>query len=402
MLRDDRPVEIGLFDNVNQPTRIGNITVFPRDWIFRVSGKPLASCQFHSKNILISLQMRFGYYSRLNNLISSSCPKYRPLQDFFKRTEFVLVGHDGVFCIESCGIIHLAKKAGKRIGILGSGRGLPKSARLYQKWIYRRSIKESDFCIFREHYSYENMKQLSPDPDKPILAPDPAFAMRPAEAEAARKVLENHEPYWHAREAAKCIVAVTVREKGIVYDRAFSNVQPSDKRRVHAEFIAKVLDYLIHERNVFILFLPHAIEKDSSDVNAARHVTKAMTSDAQSYMILDENLEARLLKSIIRECDFLIGERAHSIISSISVATAFLALTNTSDHRTHGIVGKMCGCEEQIIDLDEPNVEQTREKVLKAFDNRATIRESLEHTSKVLSNELKEISRIVKMTKQQT
>ena len=98
----------------------------------------------------------------------------------------------------------------------------------------------------------------------------------------------------------------------------------------------------------------------------------------------------------------MIGERAHSIISSISVATAFLALTNTSDHRTHGIVGKMCGCEEQIIDLDEPNVEQTREKVLKAFDNRATIRESLEHTSKVLSNELKEISRIVKMTKQQT
>jgi len=36
LLRDDRPVKIGLFDNVDEITHHDNIIVFPRDWVFRV------------------------------------------------------------------------------------------------------------------------------------------------------------------------------------------------------------------------------------------------------------------------------------------------------------------------------------------------------------------------------
>lgn len=396
LLRDDRPVKIGLFDNVDEITHHDNIIVFPRDWVFRVSGEPLSSCQYYSKNLLISLQLRFGYNSRLNNLVYSSRPKCRPLQDFFKRTELVLVGHDGVFCLESCGIIHLAKKAGKRVGILGSGRGLPRRSRFYLKWHYARAMSESDFCVFRDQHSYENMKQFSREPSKPVLAPDPAFAMRPVPAESAVEVLNSYARYRDARQAGRCIVAVTVREKGITYRRSFLKAEPSQKSRVHAEFVAKVLDYLIQQRNVFVLFLPHAVERDKSDVDTARHVAEAMTCEPQSYEIIQEELGARVLKSIIRECDFMIGERAHSIINSVSVTTPFVALTNTSDFRTHGIIGLMCRCESQIIDMDFPDVESTRVKVLSIFDHRQSIRKCLEDTSEDLSKRLEEVSAMVK------
>ena len=110
--------------------------------------------------------------------------------DFFERAQYVLVGHDGVFCVESCGIIHLAKKHGKRTGILGASTGIG-GGRFYKAWLYRRTMEESDFCVFREEHSCESMKQVCRDPAKLMVAPDPAFAMRPEPPEAAREVLER-------------------------------------------------------------------------------------------------------------------------------------------------------------------------------------------------------------------
>ena len=71
MLWDGRPVEIGLFDSVSEVSRQGNITVFPREWIFRVSGGGLSGVQRTVKNVLLSIQMRAWYYSRLGNLLPS-------------------------------------------------------------------------------------------------------------------------------------------------------------------------------------------------------------------------------------------------------------------------------------------------------------------------------------------
>jgi len=397
MLQGDLPIEIGLFDNVKQPTYMDNVTVFPKDWIFRLQGKVWNSRRQRAlQGLLISLQIRLGYYSKLRNLVSPSSQEYQPLREFFEKADLILVGHDGVFFVESCGIIHLAKKAGKRAGILGSGGKLLWYRRPYLGWLYRRTMKESDFCTFRDCYTYENMQQIIGKSDKLILGPDPAFAMQPARQETARRVLESYESYVAARKIGKQIVGVTVREKGIPYEHSFLNANPSEKRRVHAEFVAQVLDQLVRQRSAYIVFLPHSIEQDSNDVDVAHHLSEVMSSDPQSRIIIDKDLSPRVLKSVIRECDFLIGERAHSIIASVSVCTPFIALTNTKDCRTHGIIGQMCGCEELIIDMDAPDVEQTCEKVLNTFDNRANIRASLLRTSRTILNELEKISKVVK------
>ena len=153
MLSDGQPVALGLLDNVPHVTQRDNLTIFPRDWLFRCEGNTALSRRGRIlTQALIAAQLRCGVYGPLRNLTSGSA-RCRPLADFFDRAEYVLVGHDGVFGVEACGIIHLAKQRGKRTGILGASTGLG-GGRWYKAWLYRRTMAQSDFCVFREQHSF--------------------------------------------------------------------------------------------------------------------------------------------------------------------------------------------------------------------------------------------------------
>jgi polysaccharide pyruvyl transferase WcaK-like protein len=343
--------------------------------------------------------MRIGIYSRLNRLVSSSNPKYKPLQDFFSRADYVVVGHNGVFCAESCGVIHLARKAGKCTGILGSGSGIGRMGKIYKGWLYRRALDESDFCTFREHYTLRSMRHIYHTPDKLILAPDPAFAMRPAEPEAAHRVLERYETYQRARQSRRKVVGVTVLEKEQAYAAFMPELKGIAKSQAHINYLANIFDTLIKEQNAFVIFLPHSIEKHCNDIIAVKHTVEAMSCSPGDYMIIDQDCGARLLKSIIGACDFLIGERAHSIIGSVGMAIPFVAMTNRADLRMHGIIGDMCQCQEQIIDMDVLDEEASRQKVLALFDERESIKKSLVEIRRKLLGQLDAVSRIIKACK---
>ena len=157
-----------------------------------------------------------------------------------------------------------------------------------------------------------------------------------------------------------------------------------------------MLDALIAKESVFVLFLPHSVEDDGSDIVAARHVVEQMDAGAGDYMILEEDCTARLLKGIIRECAFVVGERTHSLIASVSVATPFMALTNRRDTRTHGIIGEMCQCEHLVVDMDVENEPAAARRARELLASRASIRKVLEPVRVELSSRLLEIGQLVK------
>lgn len=392
MLSDGRPVALGLFDNVPQVTQRENITLFPRDWLFRFEGNAALSDRGRIlMQARIALELRLGIQGPLRKLTAAGTE----LADFFDRAQYVLVGHDGVFCVESCGIIHLARKHGKRTGILGASTGIG-SGRLYKAWLYRRAIRESDFCIFREKHSCENMKQVCRDPGKLRVGPDPAFALRPAPPEAAREVLESCGPCRKAREDARPVIAATVLEKGRVYAGFRPDLQGQAKQQAHAKYLAAIFDSLIHGHRAFVLFLPHSVEKDGSDIVAAQHVIAQMKAPAADYAVLEQDCGPRLLKSIIGACDFLVGERTHSLIAGVSVGTPFAALTNRQDTRTHGIIGAMCRCEEQTIDMDVVSEERAARKVQELFESRDAARTFLGRIQEELCRQIEETVRTIK------
>jgi polysaccharide pyruvyl transferase WcaK-like protein len=160
--------------------------------------------------------------------------------------------------------------------------------------------------------------------------------------------------------------------------------------------VAGILDELVTQANAFIVFLPHAVEAESSDITAAKHVRDAMCHARDNTMILDQECNARLLKAIIRECHFLVGERTHSLIGAVSVGTAFVALTNHKDTRTHGIIGHMCECMEQIIDMDLLNDKQARQKAYSIFSERVALSQQLRHVGGELRERLQTVARLVR------
>ena len=240
------------------------------------------------------------------------------------------------------------------------------------------------------------MRQLCHRPEKLMVGPDPAFAMEPVSSDEATGILGQSEFYCRARYASRPVVAVTVLEKGRVYAGFRPDLRGQAKSRAHAAYLATVFDALIDEHHAFLLFLPHSVESDGSDIDAAGHVTDQMKSGADDYMILEDDCRARLLKGIIRECDFVVGERTHSLIGSVSVGTPFMALTNRRDTRTHGIIGEMCRCEHQIVDMDVMDERTATRKALELFASRASIRDALSQVHQELSRQVREISPLVK------
>ena len=396
MLSEGRPVSLGLFDNVTEVTQRDNITVFPREWLFRFEGNAaLSGWGRVLSQIAIAVQLRLGVYSRLKNLTSAGESKCRALQDFFERADYVLVGHDGVFCVESCGILRLAKRHGKRAGILGASTGIG-AGRYYKAGLYRRALEESDFCVFRERLSGESMRRVCSRREHFLIGPDPAFAMQVADPDQVGEVLERVEGLGRAEAAGRPVVAATVLEKGRVYAGFRPDLEGQAKQQAHAEYVAGILDALIAERDAFVLFLPHALEEDASDIAAARHVTEQMESGPSHYEILEEDCGARLLKGIIRRCDFVVGERTHSLIGGFSVGAPFVALTNRRDTRTHGIIGEMCQCEHQIVDMDVMDGHAAARRVLELHDSRDSIRKALSQMGPQLAKQLLEVARLVK------
>jgi polysaccharide pyruvyl transferase WcaK-like protein len=393
LLSRGRPIALGLFDNVPEVTQRGNITVFPREWLFRFEGNSSLSGRRRLwRQVRIALELRLGISGPLGHLTSAG--PYRPLADFFDRAQYVLVGHDGVFGVESCGIIHLAKRHGKRVGILGASTGLA-GGRFYKAWLYRRAMAESDFCIFREGHSCASMKSVSRQPAQLLIGPDPAFAMQPAPARAAREILDRCESCRKARQHHRPVVAVTALEKGRIFAGFRHDLPGPAKQQAHARYWAAILDALIAQHQAFVLFLPHSVEETGNDVVAAQHVREQMRAGPDDAAILDQDCGARLLKSLIRECDFLVGERTHSLIAAVSVGTPFAALTNRQDTRTHGIIGDMCRCEGQMIDIDVTGEADASSKVSLLFEQRGSLRQSLGRVQEELAKGIQEMARVI-------
>ncbi|MBM4027160.1 MAG: polysaccharide pyruvyl transferase family protein [Planctomycetes bacterium] len=396
MLSAGRSVALGLFDNVPQITQRENLTIFPREWLFRFQGNgALSGVGRVWAQARIALQLRLGRYGPLRNLTSAPTERHRPLADFFARAHYVLVGHDGVFGVESCGIIHLAKKQGKRVGILGASTGLG-NGQLYKAGLYRRALAESDFCIFRERHSCESMKQVCRHPGKLRVGPDPAFALQAAPPEAVRQMLEQYERYRQARHDRRPVVAVTVLEKGRVYAGFRPDLRGPAKQEAHAKYLAAILDRLVARHRAFLLFLPHSVEQTGSDVVAARHVLAQMKTGPDAAQIIEQDCGARLLKGLIGACDFLVGERTHALIAAVSMGTPFAALTNRQDTRTHGIIGAMCRCESRIIDMDAMSEGEAARRVGALFETKNTIRQSLGPIREELCGLIEETVRTIK------
>ena len=184
-------MEIAVLGEEDRTVRCGNVTAFPCRWVY-----PIQTVKLDGGNVLRTLtiqalKQRLGFSGGVSRIARSSNPEHVEMNRMFRDADVILVGHDGIFNVESCAMIHVARKAGKRVGILGAGVKTYRKLGLLSKRLYRKAVDECDFTYFRERNAYEYMRRIGCDEGKLRLAPDPAFAMTPTPATIIRRMKMN-------------------------------------------------------------------------------------------------------------------------------------------------------------------------------------------------------------------
>lgn len=401
-LFDNENVEIAVMDFVDKPTFNTDIKIFPIAWLYpyhrpmrvQMMKLPELSLAQKLKKYYYLVSFMWGDYGPANYLLKENKAKYQELKEYVQSCDYIFFGHDGAWGLYSVPVFLAFKKLGLKVGILGSGFN-PRTGgllKIIEKIGYRKVIRTTDFSFFRETNAFQYMKVISDCNPIVKLAPDPAFGMRCVHFSLIEKyMLENYPVVMDSRKTGKPIIGVTVCENSVVFNKAFSHIyNRQEKSLYHSNLIAYLLDRLIDRYNAFVIFLPHTIDEGrGNDVLISQEVIELMSFKNEA-VIITENLDARFLKGVISWIDFLIGERTHSVIGSLSVATPFVMLTNAHDHRSNSIIGEVGNCKDLILDINK-NRKELIEDIYFLFNKRTEIQNYLISKSNRLTQQLEQI-----------
>lgn len=358
-------IEFRVFGNVDSKTTVGNVTIYPRSICYPIS--ILTGKKKIIYDLYLAIKGCLGFYPYNKGLES-----YSGLIQDIKECDKVLIGHDGFFNLR-CSLLGMYfKKHQIRYSILGAGFNRPgkKIAWIYDK-VYKKCFDGAEYIILREKTAYDYVREISSNKIVELL-PDPAFFC-PSDKYNFDTLSKLVPKYSLDNNSIK--VGITICENSISFSTAFRG--SSNKVHDHRTLIANILNEIGKKYKCCFYFLPHCIEQGAgNDLVIAKDIVTRMNPDVTTY-IIEEDIPVLDIKNIISRMDFMIGERTHSIINSISTETPFVNLTCTADFRTHDIVGKGCGLEHLIYDLDSPDYDKLLDLISTNIENRNSVKEEM-------------------------
>ena len=392
-------IEMYFFDEVERVTILDNFTLLPKEWIFKSKVRPRTYYKRLLNDITDRIVTRFYYFlaTFLNiHLIKYKIAKHNSLLKLFNECDLVLAGHDGVFSLLHSQIILYSKSVNKSVGTFGAGGYVHfDKTNWIDKKLLLKSINQADFFYVREEGVIKILNNLSRN-HYAKLAPDPAFYMNDLEPKGFQKKIIENSLSETLINGDYLNVGVTIAHKRCNYLKPFYNSTLSldEILNLHTNYLADTFDELIIlNPKVRLIFLPHSLEKwPKNDVEAARRVIERMKNKA-SCILLDKDLTPRFLKAFISNLDFIIGQRAHSMIGAASVTTPYAALVASNDTRTIDILGKMCEQEDSMLFMDKTDPITQASKINKLFECRVRIKKDLKLRMKSMFDNLIDVQK---------
>lgn len=208
-------------------------------------------------------------------------------------------------------------------------------------------INKYSYIVVRESISRDYLLKIVKDPNRVLMACDPAFWLETMET----KLPDGFEK---GNTVGINVSPLVLRDCGNDEDMMCQNVYT-------------LIDRILSETNMSICLIPHVYdpEKDTEDSRVLRWLYQRYASEPR-VMLVDEVLSCRQLKYIISNCRFFVGARTHTVIAAYSSAVPALAISYSV--KSLGIAKDLLGSAEdyaiQWKKITQPDVLWQRFSVL--------------------------------------
>jgi len=218
----------------------------------------------------------------------------------------------------------------------------------------------------REPISYQVIKNIGIRNDQVLLIPDTAFTLHDAGHEAGESWLKGHgiDPQVGAP-----LLGCTMINWG---------AQNTDFKlqSEYEEACAQAIRYFVEKLNGRVLLFPQVWGPlpSQDDRIPAHRVLEKLHDISTEVMVIDEPIQAQLLKSIYGWMDLFIGSRMHSNIFALSQGVPVIAIGYL--HKTAGIA-RMVGIEKWVIAIQQTQGNVLRDKLAELWPERRVWREKI-------------------------
>lgn len=291
-------------------------------------------------------------------------------------SDLIILGHDNV-CGGGCGLnAFFCKLLGKPVMVYAGTIGPFKnsSSRILTKIV----LNKVDLITLREEMSYKFLKEIGVKTPMYVTA-DPAFLLQPVSPEKAKKIMAQENINKNG-----LMVGMTMSRRMAYY--AFPHLKNfEEKYDKFIKLMASVVDYLTDKLNATVVFIPHVIgpgiphvtsqEADDDDRIVAEDIYK-IAKNKHKIKVIHTEYTPEELKGLIGQFDLVTGERMHSIIASTSMCVPSIAIS-CPPPRVHGIIGKMMGQEEYVLDIEKLDYDTYLSKINNILSNKEKVRKDL-------------------------
>ena len=303
----------------------------------------------------------------------------------YLNSDLIIYGHDSSFGIGGdpenpllyplyiSSILKLMKK--KTMFFAGTIPNLPKRFPFIFKKLFLNAIKNTTVCSFREKKSYNFLIDSGYKKNNIHMAADIAYLLNYNESffKTISKKYKLDE---------KKFISVTLSQ--VRANISYPYLDINDSYIKHITLISKLCKKL--SKNFKILFLPHSVginqKSKNYDLRIYNDIIK-MNKSNDNFIILNEELEPKELKSVISKSKLLIGERLHSVIAGSSSNVPSIALSFKKDVRLNMVSPVIT--KKNVFYIEELKIDLIFNRIKSIFKNYNSEKRNLKKNYKQIS-----------------
>lgn len=184
-----------------------------------------------------------------------------------------------------------------------------------------KDIAQYDLIVSRETISYEALKKVN---SNTILAPDPAFFLKPVELSLPNGFIPGN--------------TVGINVSPLI-------IKSESKDGIIFESFRRLIAYILENTEMNIALIPHVVEPGNDDREPLLGLCNAFSDTGRIVLIKDYNAEQ--LKGFIARCRFFVGARTHATIAAYSSGVPTLVVGYSV--KAKGIARDLFGTESNYV-----------------------------------------------------